>query len=77
VVAVLQGAQVEVWYCDFSKNSAQTGAALAARDPGTSVELHFTTLWQNVAAGEPVRLVRGLRLFKSLCTCSSAMVNEG
>lgn len=50
-LAIDLGAQVEVWYCDFSKNKAAQGAGLTVRDPDTSVNMHFTTLWQNSADG--------------------------
>lgn len=42
---------MEVWYCDFSKNKAAQGAGLTVRDPDSSVNMHFTTLWQNSADG--------------------------
>ena len=52
----LQGADLQAWYCDFSRNTAGVGAGLTVRDPQSSAELNFCTLWQNGADGEAVPL---------------------
>lgn len=46
-----QGADVQVWYCDFAMNKGAQGAAVTLRDPGTSAEFSFSTFWQNSASG--------------------------
>ena len=51
---LLQGAEVQLHYCDFARNKAAQGAAMTARDPGTSIEAHFTTFWENSASGVAV-----------------------
>ncbi|KAL4424315.1 hypothetical protein ABPG75_001616 [Micractinium tetrahymenae] len=50
-VVVDMGADVQAWYCDFSRNTAAVGAGLTVRDPQSSAELSFCSLWQNSADG--------------------------
>lgn len=50
-VSLPQGAEVQVWYCDFAMNKGAQGAAVTLRDPGTSAEFSFSTFWQNSASG--------------------------
>jgi hypothetical protein len=46
-----QGAAVQVWYSDFSKNRAFAGAGATVRDPDTSAEFQFCTFWENKVDG--------------------------
>jgi hypothetical protein len=55
-----QGATVQVWYSDFSKNHAFAGAGATVRDPDTSAEFQFCTFWENKVDGEwAVQYCRG------------------